>query len=83
MQQIRCSVVLKVHGPLLRLHALASAPSNGAQFPGAYAQTARSRRDAVAEAPAMRKGHRRTCAKDNVQGVKWKQVPLLAGDRIW
>lgn len=39
VQQIRCSVVLKAHGPLLRLHALASAPSNGAQFPGAYAQT--------------------------------------------
>lgn len=35
VKKLRCSVVLKAHSPLLWLHPLASAPSNGAQLPGA------------------------------------------------
>lgn len=35
VKKIRCSVVLKAHSPLLWLCPLASAPSNGAQLPGA------------------------------------------------
>lgn len=38
MKKIRYSVVLKVHSPVLWLHPLVSAPSNGAQFPGAISE---------------------------------------------
>jgi len=82
-QKIRHSVVLKAHSLLLRLHPLASAPSNGAQLPGAHAQRAGARRDAVAGAQAMCKGCGRTHAKDNVQGMRWKWVLLLAGNHVW
>lgn len=49
--------------------ASSSARSNGAQLPGARAQRAGARRDAVAGAQATCKGHGGTCAKDNVQGT--------------
>lgn len=81
MQEIRRSVVLKAHGLLLRLHPLASAPSHGAQLPGAHAQRTGARRDVVAGAQAMCKGHGKTCAKDNAPGMKWKQA-LTSGNPL-
>lgn len=58
MKKIRCSVVLKAHSPLLWLHPLSTAPSNGAQFPGAISEAGQN---VIGEEQGMCKGQKRTC----------------------